>query len=553
MVLPNAMVKAVYKESRMELYRGNPFIEALPPTMEIPQVARALKGTPCFNANDINASGQDRAHLITSLLDTFFQPLNLHLQLYEKISLMIRQGYLGRNPCNGSLNSHMQNGYARVMQGNLSACRFHHTQSTALSLSLIGCSGSGKTTTLNRILSTYPQVIFHESLNHTQVTYLKVDCPHDGSLKSLCINFFRSLDLALNTNYEMHYARRRLGIETLLASMSQIATAHAVGVLVIDEIQHLSKSRSGGIEKMLNFFVTLVNTIGLPVIFVGTPKARPIFEMDLRSARRGAGFGSLFWEPMKNIPFSQNEDVRTDWIAFTNALWKYQWLQKSDTTLKQEVRDCWYDLSQGVLDIVVKLFVLAQLRAVNTKVERITTGLLQKVYEDELKPVHPMLAALRSNDPERIAEYSDLVVPDIDIRLLQLRGKIETFHEASTNKQISFNGDKRAQRLYELLCDIGCSSPLLYEWTESVVKQHPDLSMPKLVAIVLDWNKEGQNKEQKQSPLKKNKSLPEKQWHTLDSCDLRFKFSQKTSPTLYENLKQDSIIFDMDLWLENIA
>ncbi len=37
---------------------------------------------------------------------------------------------------------------------------------------------------------------------------------------------------------------------------------------------------------MLNFFVTLVNTIGLPVILVGTPKARDIFEKDFRSARR---------------------------------------------------------------------------------------------------------------------------------------------------------------------------------------------------------------------------------------------------------------------------
>ena len=48
------------------------------------------------------------------------------------------------------------------------------------------------------------------------------------------------------------------------------------------EIQHLSRQRSGGIEQMLNFFVTLVNVIGLPVVMVGTPKARPIFETDLR-------------------------------------------------------------------------------------------------------------------------------------------------------------------------------------------------------------------------------------------------------------------------------
>ncbi|MBF4270378.1 ATP-binding protein, partial [Vibrio anguillarum] len=102
---------------------------------------------------------------------------------------------------------------------------------------------------------------------------------------------FRAMDRALGTsNYERQYSMsKRPSIETLLAAMAQVANAHAVGVLIIDEIQHLSRSRSGGSEKMLNFFVTLVNTIGLPVILVGTPRAREIFEADMRSARRGSG------------------------------------------------------------------------------------------------------------------------------------------------------------------------------------------------------------------------------------------------------------------------
>ena len=553
MALPNTMVKAVYREAAIEKYRGNPFIEALPPTLSIDQIRAGLKGEVRFCHSDIFASGQHRAHLITSLLDDFFQPLQQHVQLSEKISLMIHQGYIGRNLCDGSLNSHMQNGYERVMKGDLSAFRFHHTKSTALSLSLIGCSGSGKTTTLNRVLSTYPQVIFHESYNYTQVVYLKVDCPHDGSLKSLCINFFRALDQSLNTDYETRYTRRRHGIETLLALMSQAATSHAVGVLVIDEIQHLSRSRSGGIEKMLNFFVTLVNTIGLPVIFVGTPKARPIFEMDLRSARRGAGFGALLWEPMKNGNHTQEEGSRTGWQAFTDTLWKYQWLQKRDESLDSKIRDCWYDLSQGVLDIVVKLFVLAQLRAIATGVERITPGLLQKVHEDELKPVHPMLAALRSKDPERIAEYSDLMIPDIDMRLLHLREKIETKQEKISREQGLLSGDERAQRLYALLSGMGCESSLLPKLIKRVLDQHPEFAMPELVAIVLDWQKQESSPEHlSHIPMRRTKKIQPEDWHTLDSDDLRFKFSQANENGLHHVLKQDAIIFDIDLWLQDV-
>ncbi|MFX9424439.1 transcriptional antiterminator, partial [Acinetobacter baumannii] len=84
---------------------------------------------------------------------------------------------------------------------------------------------------------------------------------------------------------------------------------------------------------------------------------------------------------------------------FTDALWKYQWLNKADMHLSDEIRECLYDLSQGILDIAVKLFVLAQINAITSGLERITIKLLKKTYHDELKPIHPMVNALRSKDP----------------------------------------------------------------------------------------------------------------------------------------------------------
>ena len=82
------------------------------------------------------------------------------------------------------------------------------------------------------------------------------------------------------------------------------------------------------------------------------------------------------------------EQLNQEWVAFTNNLWKLQLLQNRDVLLTENIRAVWYDLSQGVMDIVVKLFVLAQLRALAIGKERITEGLLRQVYEDELIPVH---------------------------------------------------------------------------------------------------------------------------------------------------------------------
>ncbi|HID8491666.1 TPA: AAA family ATPase, partial [Proteus mirabilis] len=137
----------------------------------------------------------------------------------------------------------------------------------------------------------------------------------------------------------------------------------------------------------------------------------------MRSARRGSGLGAIFWDPM--------EEGR-EWKALTDKLWSLQWLQKRDEVLSDDIRSLWYELSQGVLDIVVKLFVLCQLRAITTKVERITPKLMQQVYEDELRPVHPMLAALRSGDVEEMIKFSDLKLSNIDKRLLELQKQVAT-------------------------------------------------------------------------------------------------------------------------------
>ncbi|MBN1062511.1 ATP-binding protein [Clostridium botulinum] len=68
-----------------------------------------------------------------------------------------------------------------------------------------------------------------------------------------------------------------------------------MGMLIVDEVQHLSTAKSGGAEKMLNYFVTLINTIGVRVILVGTRKALEILESEFRQARRGSGQGDIIW------------------------------------------------------------------------------------------------------------------------------------------------------------------------------------------------------------------------------------------------------------------
>jgi hypothetical protein len=552
-------LQAVYRKTGIEHSDGNPLIESLPPLRSSYEEAKSLREDFNFDDSMRAQSAVHRVHHLVPIVDKFFQPMASHMQLTEKISVMIRSGYVARNPSTGDLQKHLQNGYERMQRGDLKAFRFEDSKSSAQSMTLIGCSGSGKTTSLNRILSSYAQVIYHPELNLEQVVYLKIDCSHNGSLKEICFNYFRGLDRILGSNYQKTYGFKRQGIETMLAVMSQLANSHALGVLVIDEIQHLSRSRSGGSEEMLNFFVTLVNTIGVPVILIGTPKAREIFEKDLRSARRGAGFGSIFWDP---IPKEIDGKPNQEWLSFTSKLWELQVLRDRDVLLSESLLDVWYELSQGVMDIVVKLFVLSQLRAMAIGHERITEGLMRKVYEDELKPVHPMLEALRSGIPEKIARYSDLVVPEMDKRLIQLTEEIVKSGALSeTDKILSSFVSEDEKRVFMTLKD-AYPTPLLAKTIREVFDLKPGVTfqelMPEVVLLLQgqgmgEGSKGGRRTETQINSTKKTNSQLAKRglkisdWELLDGDDFRYRFFKaRLGQDFYQDLKAFGDLLDVE-------
>jgi hypothetical protein len=103
------------------------------------------------------------------------------------------------------------------------------------------------------------------------------------------MEFFEAVDYAAGTNYFELYAKRSITIDLMIKRMVQIARLHCIGVLVIDEIQHLILAKGGGSEKMLNFLVTLVNKIGIPVVPVGTTRAMEVLQREFRQARRSSG------------------------------------------------------------------------------------------------------------------------------------------------------------------------------------------------------------------------------------------------------------------------
>ncbi len=352
-----------------------------------------------------------RLHLIRNVLK-FFDVLPRHIDLEQRLSSMLRLGYEARNP--------LPLDFYRNIDKKIDALKFErplasNLQSSALGLAVVGISGVGKSLSLGRLLMLYPQVVFHnhykeKDFNHVQVVWLKLECPFDGSTKGLCLNFFQAFDDLLGTNYFENYARRgRATTDEMIPGMARVASLHSVGVLVIDEIQHLSEARSGGSRKMLNFFVELVNKIGMPVILVGTYKAMSLLNSEFRQARRSAGLGDFVWDSMKE------DEI---WDMFLESLWRYQYT-KNECLLTPQLSHTLYDVTQGITDLAVKVYMLAQTRVMTREGEDevITSSVIRSVAHDSLRLARPILDALKNGDIRELHKVDDVLPVDIETLL----------------------------------------------------------------------------------------------------------------------------------------
>lgn len=175
---------------------------------------------------------------------------------------------------------------------------------------LMGCTGTGKSTILSRYFKLIAQVHIHtarddaEWTRQAQLTYLVVAMPvHRGALFYAIL---AAIDTALGTNYRTTYGdHRRWPIEKLAVEVAIILVQHAVGVLVIEEIQARNFGMSPNKEEMLLFFLRVLN-FGIPVVLVGNPLGfvgLETFSQDLNRLTEN--------EPVHLVPPEVNHDEWT--------------------------------------------------------------------------------------------------------------------------------------------------------------------------------------------------------------------------------------------------
>ena len=330
--LPPKTLLARYTGDVDESQKGNPLTLALPPIKDDLGWLRQMLRVPAFDDSFVNEPAYQRAYYVAGLKDAFI-PCERHIDLARRLDILLRAGYRKRNPMTAEYAQELQRRFEQVQLGRRAEPLVFGENQPISSYSLLGVSGMGKSTTMENILSAYPQAIFHEKLSRLQVVWLKVECPKDGNVKELAKNILRAFDRVLGTNH-LSRVSSKASIDEISALVYQLAVSHCLGLLVIDELQNVSVRRSGGREALLNWFQELVNEVRLPVVLLGTFKAKEILEHDVRHSRRSTQTGSAAWTPMK---------LDVEFQTLVRGVWKFQWL-KEPTPLTEELLQTVYEV-----------------------------------------------------------------------------------------------------------------------------------------------------------------------------------------------------------------
>jgi hypothetical protein len=218
---------------------------------------------------------------------------------------------------------------------------------------------------------------------------------------------------------------------------------------VFDEIQDLSEAKSGGATRMLNFFVQLENTLGIPFVLIGTPKAKALLSGEFRQARRISEQGDIYWRPMRETEEKENsappDVIDPDWNVFVRAMWRYWYLRNPyelpADLLNDEVIQEIYKVSKGITALVVTIFFLAQRRAITGREETLTKSVIKSAVKDNQYFVNQILDQLGEARPSK---RSPRAISDLDQSNWQRPKSILVNHEQSDVAQLVPN-DSTAQ------------------------------------------------------------------------------------------------------------
>ncbi len=404
--------------SNHDPYKGNMLTRGLGPILSREEALAALLHLPPLPGDLKGMPVHIRLHYLMILRDLHVPALE-GARLQSTMDLMVRQGYRYRDPLFAET--------WRLVGGEAGARKPPRAPSSAAIA--VGYSGTGKTEAVLRGLSTYPQqVIFHEKFPQmasglSQVVWLSTDVPASGRTADMAANLMIAWDNVMKGNrFTASLAKNRRDGGQMLDEWRQVASSHFLGLLHLDEVQNFFKIQSlerrnkrkneeGGLElsivedACLKGILNFTNIWQMPLLLSGTPDGIGALTKRMSTTQRLVTAG---YHPLAH--FEKALDHRFRHVFFPR-LCEYQYVKKK-LPLDDAFAELIILLTGGIPRIIIALWIAAHRVAFERSTDDLRFDDFKKAAATYLAPVAPAIAALLSNDPNRMAKFEDLMPRD---------------------------------------------------------------------------------------------------------------------------------------------
>lgn len=344
----NTQIKPLLSE------RNNPFLEKIDSVLTDRDLHCTLRSSPLDGLDMKNLSKQARYDLLDVMHQEYFVPSLTSTDSASRFYTLIRKGYISRDPRE-----------IHVRKRAMVISRFAGSKledlpwlpGFALGMRIDGITGLGKTYEIRRAIDQLKPRIEHgksaaaDWTHFNQVPVLYVGMSFDGSIGGLLYQILVSLDVALGTDYSMQPRLIRLPNEKLAVHVGILMLLHAVGVLVIDEIQATNFSDGSRGTTARTFFLRMLN-FGIPILLIGNPLGMRFIDGFSQDIRRFSCGGSI-----KMHPFEMNDENYRNVLA--PGFWAYNVLPEPSSVI-DPTGSILFSYCGGIRDFAGRLITAAQ-------------------------------------------------------------------------------------------------------------------------------------------------------------------------------------------------
>jgi hypothetical protein len=426
----------------------NPLLQAIGPYINTAEWPSRLSHNPLRGIDRATLSEETREIFLGRIRERYITS-DSSIQIARSIQRMVRRGYARRNPL--LPEARYRTSQVLALRGQLqSAAPWLSTFADGTTIQ--GCTGLGKSSTLERVLGTcFPKVYVHPRcdragwLQHVQVTHLVVVMPvHRGGLLYAIL---AALDEAIGTTYRYQYLKQGWTIDKLSIEVAVLLAQHSVGVLVIEELQPRNFCCSPERDEMLLMLLRVLN-FGIPIVLVGNPLAFVAIDNHGQDIRRLTAT-----EPTHLMPLASYDE---SWCLAVEAMWGYNVMPKA-TPFNEEIKAELDLCSGGIYDFLWKAVQGSQQIALDTGDRSVTVQHLQRyrAESESYASCRDLIDGFRERDPWKLSRYLDVPWEEYGIRWGKLNSA-DIANADSDTTSCAFKADsedaKKFRTAHQTLC-----------------------------------------------------------------------------------------------------